>query len=171
MNSTLNDLSGNNSDIRQQVIISKLIISIKRQLETLHKHKTIVTSESDILFYNNTRELQRRNADIVIWKYSDEELKGIMNPLLIIELTNNKFPQDIFNTHNQDFIKANEYLDYIESLREYILYNYENKEIIKFSKNRKKEFDITYNNFHSNYLDKNLKQSLALDFPELNYDD
>ena len=104
--STLSDkLSGVNSNLFQQILIAKLIIGITNILNDKGKD-LLITPESDILYDENYRYISRaKNADLVIWKYSDNGLKGISHPLLIIELTNSPFPQEIENSNNRDIIK------------------------------------------------------------------
>jgi len=164
MSNTLSSLSGVNADLHHQIIISHALIGIDGMLKFRKKKGVMVLSETDIVYLDNSNDLQRKNADIVIWKYSKDELNGIENPILIIELTRTPFPQDLFNSKNKDIIKMNDYLDNLPSLKECYLFNYLSGTILKYTKNKNKETCIEENIFTTKYADIQLKRYL---FPKL----
>ena len=152
-------LSGVGTNVRHQIIVANLIIGINDILERRGRKELRVLSETDV-YYNKHGLIQRKNPDIILWKYSIKELEGINYPLLIIELTNVSFPQDIEHSHNSDILKMEEYLNFIPNLKECFLYNYLEKNIIKFSKNKAGNIIYTKNNYVAKFLDIQLKRYL-----------
>lgn len=159
--STLSDnLSGVNSSLFQQILIAKLIIGISNLLNEKGKD-LLVTPESDILnddkFYYIARS---KNADLVIWKYSENRMKGITHPLLIIELTNRPFPKDIYHSNNEDIVKIFNYFKYNSNVKECILYDYEKDEILKFTKNKSGNVEYVKNVYVTDYAKIQLRRYL-----------
>lgn len=152
-------LSGVNSDLRQQLIITDLLVVFYNKLKGIENIK--VTPESDIVFYDNNN-YQRKNADLVIWKYSNKQLNGITEPLLLFELTNIKFPIGASPDNNKDVKKMYGYISNIKSLRECFLYNYDTKNILKFSKNNRNTVFVSLDDYSitSSIFNINLKHYL-----------
>ena len=165
MDNSNSTLEGSFASIKHAILITNLIIGITSILKKREAYKLMVTPESDVLYFDKDKIIQTKNADIVIWEYSRSEFDGMLKyPLLIIELTNRSFPQNINDTHNEDILKIKEYIHQIKSLKECCLYNYEDDEIIRIVKDGNTIYKPIMNNYQTHFMQIQLKRYLNYEF-------